>query len=500
MKKYIYSLYILFSVVFISSCTNLDEEIYSSISTDEFFKNEQEMIMDVGRIYYELLSSVGHGGLWGTDVITSDEGVCPVREGNLWWDNGGWLDLHRHDFYDNSGNISNCWGYVFNGVTVCNQVLYRFKITNVDFPTKKNLEAEVKIIRAWLYLIGIDLFGDIPLVTDFTDTSLPEQSSRETVFRFIESEINDNINLLDEVPTKDNYGRVSQAFANTVLAKLYLNAEEWIGKEMWKEASAVCDKIIGKLSLEPNYFDNFLAKNENSKENIFVLIQDNVYSVSWMRFHQVCLHALSQQTFGILDGCWDGFCAIEEHYNLYEDNDIRKKGWLVGPQFDTSGNPLYISEGRQLTYRPTITSIHDPQNPALLDDGVRFCKYEYAAGTQNAMTNDFAVYRYADVLLMKTEALFRLGKVDEALPYINEVRRRAGVSEYKREELTLDEILNERSRELAWEGHRRQDLIRFGKWTDAWYEKEQKDDHVKLFPIPYTVLNSNPNLKQNPGY
>ena len=118
----------------------------------------------------------------------------------------------------------------------------------------------------------------------------------------------------------------------------------------------------------------------------------------------------------------------------------------------------------------------------------------------NGMNNDYAFYRYADILLMKGEALVRLGRASEALSYFNEVRARAGAPLYQEKDLTLEEILNERSRELAWEGCRRQDLIRFGKWNDAWYEKEAKGDFTKLFPIPYWAIDTNVKLKQNPGY
>ena len=308
--------------------------------------------------------------------------------------------------------------------------------------------------------------------------------------------------MLDEVPAANNYGRVTQAMAYTMLSKLYLNAKEWIGKEMWRETSDACDKVIGfgKLSLEPDYFSNFKVNNEDSKENIFVVAVDNIYTSSAMIFHQMCLHTLSQQTFGIVDFCWDGFCAMESHYKLYTDQDVRKKSWLEGPQFDSSGNPLMLGPNRQLTYRPQVKALYNEYDPALLDDGVRFAKYEYESGLMNGMNNDYAFYRYADILLMKGEALVRLGRASEALSYFNEVRARAGAPLYQEKDLTLEEILNERSRELAWEGCRRQDLIRFGKWNDAWYEKEAKGDFTKLFPIPYWAIDTNVKLKQNPGY
>lgn len=501
----IYKLPILFTFVLsmvTQSCTNLDEKIYSTIPSEEFFKNENEMIMNVGRAYTHLNSYINHWNVWGTLVISSDEGICPYRETNLWWDNGVWIDLHKHNFNSQLGNLNNCWSFIFDGVTLCNQILYQMDESGVDFSTKKNLVAEVKILRAWLYLNAIDLYGNVPLAVDFSQKDLPDQVGRPELFSFIESEIKENVDLLDQVPTSGNYGRVTQAMAYTMLAKLYLNAKEWIGKEMWKETSDACDKIIGfnKLSLEPDYFTNFKVSNESSRENIFVMVVNNIYSPNTMVFHQMTLHTLSQQTFGIVDFCWDGFCGMEDHYRLYGELDVRRKSWLVGPQYDASGSPLMLAPNRQLTYRPQVKALYNEHDPALLDDGVRFAKYEYESGLMNGMNNDYVFYRYADVLLMKGEALVRQGKASDALFYFNEVRERAGISLYEEKDLTLDEILNERSRELAWEGHRRQDLIRFGKWNQAWFEKEAKGDYVKLFPIPYWAIDTNSKLKQNPGY
>jgi len=503
--KTIYKIQLLFICVLglsIQSCTDLDEKVYSSIPTDEFFKNESEVIMNVGRAYTHLTSYLNHWNVWGTLVISSDEGLCPYRETNLWWDNGVWIDLHRHNFHAQSGNLNNCWSFIFDGITLCNQILYQMEESQVDFPTKKNLLAEVKILRAWLYFHAIDLYGNVPLAIDFKQQELPDQVGRNELFSFIESEIKTNVDLLDEVPTSSNYGRVTQAMGYTMLAKLYLNAKEWVGTEKWQEVIDACDKVIGfnKLILEPDYYSNFIANNEGSKENIFVISINNIYTSGAMIFHQMCLHTLSQQTFGIVDFCWDGFCALESHYEKYNESDIRRKTWLEGPQVDASGNPLMLSPGRQLTYRPEVRALYNEYDPALLDDGVRFAKYEYESGLMNGMNNDYALYRYADVLLMKAEALVRIGRVSESLPLLNQIRERAGIALYTEKDITLDEILDERSRELAWEGFRRQDLIRFGKWNDAWFEKEAKGEFTKLFPIPFWALDTNEKLKQNPGY
>ncbi|MDR1937464.1 MAG: RagB/SusD family nutrient uptake outer membrane protein [Tannerellaceae bacterium] len=495
-------LFIFVSALFCQSCTNLDEEVYSSIPADQFFRNEEEVIMNVGRAYTHLYSYIGHFSLWSAILISSDEAICPYRETNLWWDNGVWVNLHRHNFSSQYGNTENCWSFIFDGITLCNQILYQLDMSNVDFQTKPNLISEVKILRAWLYFHALDIFGNVPLSIDFAQQELPEQVSRTELFNFIDKEINENVALLDKFPTSNNYGRVTQSMAYTVQAKLYLNAEEWIGKEMWNETIESCDKIIAfnNFILEPDFFANFRINNEGSKENIFVMSLDDIYTSWRMIFHQLTLHTLSQQTFGIVDFCWDGFCAMEDHYKLYSESDVRRRGWLEGPQFDAAGNPLMLSPTRQLTYRPNVKALYNEYDPALLDDGVRFAKYEFESGLMNGMSNDFVFFRYADILLMKAEALVRLGKTTESLPYLNQVRTRAEATLYTEKDVTLTEILDERSRELAWEGFRRQDLIRFGKWNDAWFDKEAKDNYTKLFPIPYWAMDTNSKLKQNPGY
>lgn len=484
------------------SCTNLDEDVYSYIQTDDFFKNEQEMVMNIGRIYDYMKQYTHYFNMWGALTISADEAICPFREGNLWWDNGVWIDLHSHNFHSHVNN--NAWDFIFGGVALCNQILYMIEESPVDFASKPNLIAEVKVMRAWFYMNGIDLFGNIPFTDNFKDEGLPPQKDRQFLFPWIEKELKENVEALPAIPATSNYGRPTQAMAYTVLAKLYINAEEWIGKEMWQETVDVCAKVrkLG-MTLESDYFANFKVNNENSKENIMVVVYDNVQtSGDWtynFKLHQETLYTLSQQTFGIVDFCWDGFCVTESLYNSYDENDVRRKSWLAGPQYDKSGNPL-MYRGEPFSYNVSVTSLYDPQNPAKTEDGARCAKYEYEDGLQGSMSNDFVIYRYADVLMMEGEALVRMGKATEAFPLFNEVRRRAGVAEYTASQLTLDEILAERGREFAWEGLRRQDQIRFGTWGKAWDFKEPSEDYKKLFPIPYWALLSNPTLQQEPGY
>ena len=331
---------------------------------------------------------------------------------------------------------------------------------------------------------------------------------RKYLYTFIEREILDHVDLLEDVPTSENYGRVTKAMAYTVLAKLYINAEEWIGEPKWQETIDVCDKVIGygKLQIEPDYFTNFKVDNTGSRENIFVILYDKVYtSQDWwhvFRFHQLTLNSLSQETFGILDFCWNGFAATESFYEKYDPADIRRQQWLEGPQYDKAGNPLLMTDGTQLNYTPHITSLFDASNPAKSNEGVRSVKYEYADGLQGeCMDNDYVVYRYADILMMKGEALVRQGHPELAVPLFNEVRSRTGLPDYTASDLTLDEIYDERGREFAWEGLRRQDMIRFGKWCEPRDLKpNESPEYTKLYPIPTNIRKTNVNLKQNSGY
>ena len=490
------------------SCTDREEHPYSQIPSNEFYNNEEEFLMSAGRIYAYLVRYTCYRCMWGTVSVSTDEAVSPLREGNQWVDDGVWRDMHAHTWTPQMQDLQTIWEFLFGGISLCNQILYEFDQAAVEFETKPNLVAEVLVMRAWFYLNAMDLFGNVPFTTDFADTALPGQVDRKHLYAFVEKEIRENIGLLQDVPTAENYGRLTKAAAYTMLAKLYINAEEWIGEAKWQETVEACDAVIGfgKLQIEPDYFANFKVDNTGSRENIFVIMYDKVYtSQNWwhvFRFHQLTLNSLSQQTYGILDFCWNGFAATESFYNKYDPADIRRTQRLAGPQVDMAGNPLRLQNGEQLDYTPHITSLFDFGNPARSNEGVRSVKYEYANGLQGeCMDNDYVVYRYADVLMMKGEALVRQGRAGDAVPLFNEVRARTGLAVYTADDLTLDEIYDERGREFAWEGLRRQDMIRFGKWCEPRDLKPAESPaYTKLYPIPARVRKTNANLQQNPGY
>lgn len=166
------------------SCTDLDEQIYSQLPADGFFVDEESLLKNVGRAYAWLSSDswsngyLQHMGVWMNDMVTTDECIIPYREGGLWWDNGVWVQDHQHTWDYTHDGVWRTYSFVMDGVTRCNQILFQIKESKVEFDGMDKLIAEVKMVRAYLYLKGIDWFRNLPLVTDFEDTELPLRSLR----------------------------------------------------------------------------------------------------------------------------------------------------------------------------------------------------------------------------------------------------------------------------------------------------------------------------------
>jgi hypothetical protein len=211
------------------------------------------------------------------------------------------------------------------------------------------------------------------------------------------------------------------------------------------------------------------------------------------------LHYLQQLTYNLGTAPWNGFAAVTEFYNSFDDKDVRKKMWLVGQQYKADGTPL-IDDALPLAYTPEVKSLVLAAGAEGRIQGARSAKYEIQKNnTFTSQDNDFVVYRLADVYLMRAEANLRLGNMGAALPDVNVIRKRAGMSDFTT--ITLADMLAERGREMAWEYHRRQDQIRFGTFGDAKrFKPKDADNHWTLYPIPKDQLSLNPNLKQNPGY
>ena len=210
------------------------------------------------------------------------------------------------------------------------------------------------------------------------------------------------------------------------------------------------------------------------------------------------LNSSSRATFDFLGEPWDGFVLPPDFFNKYSASDLRRKAFLFGQQYDKSGNAIVI-DGEPFIYTPTIGNYRARKKW----EGARGVKYEYQPNLQYAafdMENDFALLRYADVLYMKLESLWRLGRTGEFIgdTQLKKIRTRAGLPAYGLGDITEQELLDEFGREFAWEGRRKSDLVRFGKYGTAWYSKPADNSNLKLFPIPQAVLNTNPKLNQNP--
>ena len=362
----------------------------------------------------------------------------------------------------------------------------------------------------------MDVYGNVHIDDGEREV---KQYTRKEVFEWIENELLTNAALVDDGV---RYGSMTRPVAYMILAKLYLNAEVYTGTPMWDKAEEYCDKIINGnyYELNKDYFDNFKISNTNNQEIIFPIVFDGVYANGNM-FHVMTQHYAMRSVFGFTTDCWNGPCTLESFYNKYSDNDKRKAQWFVGPVYDekTDWNTIIYNRSSwtgkvqewdhgdshfKVIIDPKVTTIQDP-TAANSCEGARFFKFEFANGIAHHADSDFPIYRYADVLLMKAEARMRQnnGVADEvALKCVNDVHTRAGLPAYTAAELTYDELLDERGRELAWEGHRRDDLIRFGKYGDAWEFKEaDADNHTNLFPIPDWVRDGAPGVyTQNPGY
>lgn len=487
-------------VLSISSCTNLDEEVFSDIPMNEFFVNEKAVLMNAGRAYTKLQRYPEEFSLWSLTEIASDEIVAPGRDDGFVWDNGRWDEIHTHRLSPTNKILTLAWNSVFEGISACNEVIYETEQTEITFPEKERIVSEIKILRAFLYYWGMDNWGNIPFSIDFTDKKLAVQKDRKFVFAYIEQEILDNVDKLQAQPTTSYYGRVTQGMAYTLLAKLYLNAQEWIGEDKFQKSVDACDKVIaiGSYQIEDDYFTNFKVQNESSLENIFVIPMHSVFTKDRFYWYTLTLNDASRATFGFKGGMWDEFILEPGYLDKYSDNDLRKKAFLFGQQKDKNGNDITI-DGEPFIYTPTVANYMARKKW----EGARCAKYEYQDALEYYVTdmeNDYVLFRYADVLFTKLEALWRLGRASEILEDsdFRKIRTRAGLLPYQLADITSNELLNELGREFAWEGHRRQDQIRFGVWGNTWWYKPASGPNAKLFPIPQSVLSTNSNLVQNP--
>lgn len=482
------------------SCFDLSEDVYSKIPADQFFQTEQDVIMYAGRAYTMLQPFPEEQMLWSLTENASDELIIPARDNGEWLEQGRWKEIQQHRVTSTNKILRQSWEFVYEGISACNEVIYVVEGSPIQFAGKDRVLAEIKMLRAFFYFWATDGWGNIAFSIDYTDRNQPPQKDRAFMYDFLVEEITSNIEFLQDQPTSEYYGRVTKGMAYTLLAKIYLSAKEWINVDKWEEANAACDEVIalGAYSIENNYFDNFKIVNEGSTENIFVIPMQSVLTHDHLYWWTLTLNSASRATFNFIGEPWDGFVLEPDFFEKYADEDIRRNAFLYGQQYDKAGNAIVV-DGEPFIYTPIIAN-YDSRKKW---EGARCAKYEYQEGLKyydNDMENDFVLFRYADVLYMKLEALMRLGRTGEFIgdAQLQKIRTRAGLTPYAVGDITPEELLDERGREFAWEGHRRTDQIRFGVWGTTWTNKPVSGPNKKLFPIPETVLSANPNLVQNP--
>ncbi|WP_010663547.1 RagB/SusD family nutrient uptake outer membrane protein [Marinilabilia salmonicolor] len=512
MKKYII-LPLLFALFAGIGCTDLDEELYESIPADQYPENEGQIASLSVDAYSKLKDLIDDQGYWYLAQIITGDGYCAPTRDTDWDDGGKWRVLHQHTWSNDVDAVNNMWSNLYDGVTRSNQVIDRLKTFEQTDDVKKVI-AEVETMRAFYYYLLMDNYGDIPYLTSAKDA--PEQPfkiSREDVFNNLVTELEANVSLLE---ASDKKYLANQYMAYMLLAKLYLNAEVYTGTPQWQEASDALDEVLaGPYAMATDLMSPFATQNENSSEIIFSIpFDEDTYQ--GFRLHMRSLHYLHNKTFGMAVGPWNGFAATPMQFDLYEENDLRKTSWMIwGPQYTQGGEPLIDDDNPGWTGdEPFYSELDDDKQVYILPKlqnlwmttdvdgyayvkfgGARMKKFEIANGAKESLSNDFPLFRITDAKLMKAETQIRLGNPGDGDDLINEIRDRAGVDDIIG--ASLDDLLDERGRELWLEGHRRQDLIRFGEFEKQWWEKEAKVG-VSTFPIPKWASDANPNLLEEP--
>lgn len=519
----------------------LKESPRDALPEEEGYRNITELYLNaVASLYNYIGGNSDSQGLQGTgrgiydlNTFTTDEAIMPTRGGD-WYDGGFWQGLFLHKWGINNDAIQATWEYLYKVVMLSNKSLEQiesYALTHADAELP-GYRAEVRALRAMYYYYLTDLFGSIPLVLSSKVASKDiVLSERENIFNFIFKELQEAAPLLPAQFSNRSgnyYGRLTRPVAYFLLAKLALNAEiymdnNWVddthpdGKTIffdvdgntfnaWQTVEFYCDQITALgYRLESDYAANFAVYNEGSVENIFTIPMNKTLYTNQMQYLFRSRHYNHAKALG-LSGENGSSATIEALQTFgYETNEQDPRFdycYYAGTVYDLKGNVVKLDDGTALVYEPWKVKLDLSDESYEKTAGARMKKYEIddkAMKDGKLMENDIVLFRYADVLLMKSEAKVRDGRNgDEEL---NQVRTRVGAPERT---ATLDNLLAERQLELAWEGWRRQDLIRFGQFTRSYNSRPQlpneESGYTIVFPIPEKIRQMNPEWEQHPGY
>ena len=528
-----------FSFLLFYACS-VDEHPKDQIEEEKVYTSEKSIYQNVIEPIYSLIGgNVDGQGLQGTcrgvydlQTFASDEALLPTR-GVDWFDGGLWQDLFKHSWTSGHEVVKNSWMYLFKVITLCNRAIETIEkhkdiMTEVIF--KRDI-AELKAIRGVFFFYLLDLFGNVPYV-EKSNMPLSEvtQLTRSNLFKMIIDDMSQSMPYLPNRMSQqkgDYYGHVTLPVAIFVLAKLYLNAEvytddvwtddkrpdggsmEFIinNKKMnaWEATVYYCDLIEQMhYKLEADYSNNFFVNNHYSNENIWTIPLDQYMFSNEQQNIVRSLHSRHAASNGFSgeNGTSASLTVLEVNGFGTPQQDSRFDLNYWG-DVATDYNGLIVKDrnGKPLQYLPQAIQMDLNDSPYLEMAGARMKKYEVDADASNGgklMDNDIVLFRFADVLLMKAEALVRNGQSGQK--EFDMIRERAGMP---LKTATLGNIYDERLIELAWEGWRRNDMIRFDKYKSLYDGADavnENDYHTIVFPIPEVVVTLNNNISQNPGY
>jgi hypothetical protein len=490
------------------ACTDLEVENRDSlvIETESGEFGGVEPAAALASAYTDLRGLGDQANWYALADVSSDELLVPTR-GTDWGDNGIWRTLHQHTWDPTHQYVLNTWNNLNSNIFRVTQLL-----DERSNPTAQQA-AEGKFLRAFNMFWILDFFGKVPFreIDQGVDVD-PEVLGPQEAFDFIISDLNEALPDLPSVPPGLETISASKAAAHFMLAKMYLNKHIFLNNDQADPADMT--RVIENVNaiategfeLEDDYFDIFTAQPDNET----ILYTD----ASWGNRIWNGLH-YNQNAPGQDAGGWNGFSTTADFYALFEGNPDSNEpgnnqeerrgfvpndgshlgigyGFLVGQQYDEEGEPLNDRAGNPLIFTKEYPGLAGNTERT----GIRTIKYHPENGS---FQNHYILFRYADALLMKIEAILRGGQSsDSALELFNELREMREASTF--DEVTLDDVLDERGRELYAEGWRRNDQIRFGTFTSTWDLKDNTEEFRVLFPIPDQAIATNPNLEQNPGY
>ncbi len=503
-------------------CTNLDYAPEDAFTEIEIFKNPEAYRSYLAKLYgaYSLTGQDGPSGdgdisivndegftsyiraYWKAQELTTDEAVIA-------WTDAGIRDLHEHSWSSENQFVRVLYYRIALIVSIANdfmkqsapEKLIENGISAADQEIINEYRLEARFLRALAYWHALDLFRNVALVTSITAES-PVQATPEELYNFIKDELADIENQLP-APRQNQYGRVDQAGVWMLQAKLYLNAESMVGINAYTECIEATKKIINAgYTLDDNYQSLFMKDNHESNEIIFALNSDGRNTQNWgsttFLVHAAIGGSMVDMDYGVLNG-WAGLRTTSAMLSKFPD---------LNGQIDSRA--IFYTDGQSV-------EINDI---GVFEEGIACPKYKNLnlageVGSDNThVDTDYPLFRLADAHLMYAEAILRGGAggdLTEALDLVNGLRDRAyngSSGNIDASDLTLDFILDERVRELYWEGTRRVDLVRFGQYTDQgiwpWKgnvkEGRTTESFRNIFPIPASDILANPNLKQNEGY